>query len=262
MSPGAVALGGLRRCARARPPRGRGAATRPPARSTTRSPSRTHERRSSSSSFGRLAHPHAGRRDGERRELRLGARPQHARPPASRTPASSSTLPTTQQRAEPDRQRQERHEQQPRAEAHRSTYPTPRIVSTASGAPIVAQLAPDARDVGVERVVVHDRAVGPGGRDELARGARPRPAARPARPAARNSVGVSATLASPSATACAAGSSTQRRPAAARLVGGRARRSSAWTRTSSSASANGLVEVVVAAGVEAADAGRAPRRAR
>ena len=64
-------------------------------------------------------------------------------------------------------------EEQPRAEgarparAHRITYPTPWTVSRAGASGERAQLAPQARDVGVERVVVDDRPVRPPGAHQL-----------------------------------------------------------------------------------------------
>ena len=81
-------------------------------------------------------------------------------------------------------------------------------------------------------------------------GAPPRRAARAARASSRNSVGVSATRSPPSRDRRARTGSSRSPPALAAPTSPPLRRSSACSRATSSANANGFVEVVVAAGAE------------
>ncbi len=174
----------------------------------------------------------------ERRELGGGALAQD-RGRVGAEPIGEHQVQRDAEDREPGTEDRERSERDPPAQAHRSTYPTPRAVAISSLAPSSRSLRRSRRDVGVERVVVHDRAVRPRGQRELA-------------PAQHHA-----------GTAGERGHQTElgRRQRLGALADGHAvlgriesqsgdrlgvaspplRRSSARTRTTSSASANGLV---------------------
>ena len=116
----------------------------------------------------------------------------------------------------------------------------------------VLELAPQPGDVRVERVLADDRAVRPAGADEVAAPHRLAGGREELREQAELGRRQRARPSRPSPSECVSGSS--RSPPDSSAPSEPPRRRSAWSRATSSTNANGFVEVVVAACVEAGDA--------